>query len=84
VRRSNGRRIPSLGEVRASAYIGLRDLIGSAVEEIDAELGDGYASQHPDLIGAALVSCALVALCDRLEEHAESVADAVHSVADTL
>lgn len=55
-----------------------------AVKDIDRIFGEGYAKQHPELVGAFIQTCALDYLASRLESQLEYLVDNIGVVSSSL
>jgi hypothetical protein len=58
-----------------TAEVYLREVVRS----INAQFGDGYALQHPELVAAMLQTCALDFSSCMISNSLGQVADAIHS-----
>jgi len=68
----------------SQASINALEYMGDSIKYIDRLFGEGYAKQHPELVGAFIQTCALDYLSNRLETQLESLEDNVGVLASAL
>jgi hypothetical protein len=76
-----GKAVHDMSELTEFAAMRIQTQLRYAIDIIDEQLGEGYAAEHPDLLGATVQACALNLLTDFLDTHIEPP---IALIADTI